>query len=209
MINLQVPLDNLKKDYPKFYDFFKNTLKNSQSRFRNYDDDRFKCFYYLGFFMKPSQKTDEYYERLSKMSWDERLKEEYKKVRITITMTAGKFALADQTKELCDTLTPTLDEIVARKIYFEQTSMEFPNNDIINSIPNINELKDKFDKEIKEQNNILEILNEIGDRDFDNMNKKNKNLKPEELLNKLIEEEKYEEAEELIKNNPELKKREE
>jgi hypothetical protein len=198
MINLEIKLDVLKEDYPSFFEFFKDALNHSQSRFKNYKESNYKCYYYVGFYLKPSQKTEDYYEKLYKMLWDERIKEEYSKSRVTLTMVAGKFAISDQTKEISQTVKPVLDEIIARKMYLEQKYLGEDNNDILNSIPNFNELKDKIEKELEMQKDFLESLGLNITRE--------KELNPQDRLKKLIDEEKYEEADELINKYPELKK---
>lgn len=201
MINIEVKLENLKKDYKDFYTFFKDALENSQSRFKSYKEEKYKCYYHVGFFMKPSQKTDEYYEELFKMKWEDRTQEEYKKARVTITMIAGKFALSDQTLELCDTVRPLLDEIISRKMYMEQTTRDIPNDEVLNSIPDLEELKIKIENEKDAQQDFMESLGmKLGHP--------GKELTPQDILKNLIDDEKYEEAEELIKKHPELKKRE-
>lgn len=205
MMNLEVKLEDLKNDYPDFYNFFKDALANSQSRFKNYKEEKYKCFYYVGFFMKPSQKTEEYCETLSNMKWEERVIEEYKKTRVTITMISGKFALSDQTIEICDTIKPFLDEIISRKMYFEQMSNEDgPNEEVLESIPDLEELKLKIEEEKEAQKDFLESM---GLKLGMNVSSDKKELTPQDMLNKLIDDEKYEEAEELIKKHPELKKR--
>ena len=201
MVNIKVKLDTLKNDYPGFYKFFKDSIKNSQSRFKDYEDEKYKCYYYIGFYMLPSQKTEEYYGKLMSMKWEDRIKEEYKKVRVTITIVAGKFAISDQTKDITDTSKPYIDEIVKRKIYMEQTQSENPDNDILNSIPNLDDLKDRIESDMNDRNKLLEMLG------IENTKNDNKNPKPQDLLRKLIENEKYEDAEKLIKEHPELKKR--
>lgn len=198
MINLEIKLDVLKEDYPTFFEFFKDALNHSQSRFKDYNENKYKCYYYVGFYMKSSQKTEEYYQELYKMLWDERIKEEYSKARVTLTMVAGKFAISDQTTEISETVKPVLDEIIARKIYLEQKYLGEDNNDILNSIPNFNELKDKIEKELEMQKDFLESLGLNITRE--------KELNPQDRLKKLIDEEKYEEAEELINKHSELKK---
>lgn len=200
MINLQVKIEKLKKDYPDFYNFFKNTLKNSQSSYKNYEEDKYKCYYYIGFYMKPSQKTEKYYNELYNLKWDERIKKEYEKIRITITMVAGKFAISDQTKEISDTVKPIIDEIVSRKMIFEQKKIQ--NEEVYNSIPNVKELEEKIQKEIEAQKDFLEAIGIETETNIE----RSENLSPQDRLNKLIENENYEEANDLIKQHPELKR---
>ena len=40
MINLQIKLETLKNEYPRFYEFFKDALNHSQSRFKDYKEDK-------------------------------------------------------------------------------------------------------------------------------------------------------------------------
>jgi len=213
MINTEIKLEELKSDYPIFYKFFKDTLANSQSRFKDYKEKTFKCFYYIGFYMLPSQKTDDYYEKLLTLKFDDRLKEEIKKVRVTITMVVGKFALSDQTKEIGENVKPLLIDIVSRKMYFEQMMRENPDQEIINSIPNLEDLIKKIEQEQKQGLDLLEKMG-LSKEDIESNIivggggfTKSKNLSPQEMLNELIQNEDYEKAEELIKNHPELKKR--
>jgi len=200
MINLEIQLDKLKIDYPLFYNFFKESLNNSQSRFKNYKESRYRCYYYVESYMKPSQKTKEYYKNLYKLKWDDRKREELKKTKVIITMVVGKFAMSDQTNVICDTIKPILDQIISRKIYIEQTSMNETDNEIINSIPDIENLKQKIEEEIKMQKDFIETLG------FGNNIQREKNLTPQDRLKKLIDNEDYEGANEIIKKHPELKK---
>jgi hypothetical protein len=202
MIYVEVDLENLKSDYPEFYNFFRITLSNSVGKYKNYPDKKMKCYYYLGFYMLPSKKTDEYYENLYKMKWDERLDEEKKKAKVTITMVAGKFALSDQIPRIGESLYPFFEEIVARKMYFEQMTMDEPDEEIINSIPNIEELKEKIQEEQEQADEIIDIF--TGENGGIN---KQRELSPDELYQKLLENEEYEEINELLKNHPELKRK--
>ena len=197
MIAVNVKLSDFIKDYPDFYNFFKDTLSRSNSKFKSYKESKYRCYYYIGTYMKPSKMTDDYYEKLYKMKWEERLAEEISKTRITMVVTAGKFAISDQTKEISKTLMPVIEAVVARKIYAEQMYIG-ADDDIIMSIPNIEELKEKIEKEKKSAENFLDKLGA----------KMNKQMSPQEILSKLIDEEKYEEAENFINKHPELRKRE-
>lgn len=201
MISLQINLDSLKIDYPDFYDFFKFALKNSNSKFKNYNENKYKCYYYISFYINSKQKTNEYYDNLYNMLFDDRLKEELSKTRVTITMTSGKFLLSDQTDILTDYIKNIVKEITAWKMYSEQIDKEIPDLKIINSIPNKDELEKKL-KEIKNiQKNIIEMMGLDIDVDI-NIDEK---LEPNKILKKLISEEKYEEANKLLNIYPELK----
>jgi len=198
MINLEIKLDVLKEDYPSFFEFFKDALNHSQSRFKNYNEDKYKCYYYIGFHVKPKQKTKEYYDNLYQMLWDERKEEEYLKARVALTMVAGKFAISDQTMEISETVKPILNEIISRKMYFEQKNFGFKNKDILNSIPDIEILKIKIEEELEVQKDFLESIGLNVTRQ--------KELTPQDRLKNLIDEEKYEEADELVNKYPYLKK---
>jgi len=217
-MNTEIKLEELKSDYPIFYKFFKDTLANSQSRFKDYKESRYKCYYYIGFYMLPSQKTDEYYENLFTLKFEDRLKEELKKVRVTITMVVGKFALSDQTKEIGEHVKPLVADIVSRKMYMEQMTQEDPDQEILDSIPNLDELLQKLEDEQKANLDMLEKMGlskedieeglaKGGIIDGGGFTKPKKDLSPQEMLNELIQNEDYEKAEELIKQHPELKKR--
>ena len=213
-MNIEIKLEKLKTDYPAFYQFFKDTLAHSQSRFKDYKEKKYKCFYYIGFYMLPSQKTDEYYENLYTLKFEDRLKKEMKKSRVTITMVVGKFALTDQTKDLGEHVIPLLSDIVSRKMYMEQMTKEEPDQEIIDSIPNLDKLLKKMEDEQKAGEDMLEKMG-LSMEDIINSGGggtrlkpvTSKNLSPQEMLNQLIDNEDYEEAEKLIKEHPELKKR--
>jgi hypothetical protein len=198
-MKLQVDLENFKNDYPEFYDFFKNTLKNSNSKFKTYSDEKIKCYYDIGFFVMTSKKTQEYYDKLNTMVWDERKIEEYKKTRITITLSIGKFSLSDQTTKITDTIIPILDDLISKKIFIEQISMGNEDNDIINSIPNLDLIKEEYEKQKEMVNNLTMMFSDI----------EKKPKTPQEELNYLIKNEKYEDAKNFIKEHPELKIRDE
>jgi len=206
MISLQIKLDVLKTDYPDFYKFFKDTLHNSQSPFKDRKEDKYKCFYYVGFYMFPSQKTEEYYENLYSLKYEDRIKEEYKKVKVTITMLSGKFVLSDQTSEVSEFVKPFIDEIISKKMYFEQMSdEEGPNDEILNSIPDLEDVIEKIEEEKNIGKNFLESIGIKMGAEV----KEEKEIMPQDMLNKLISDEKYEEADEFIKEHPNLKKRDE
>jgi hypothetical protein len=205
MINFEVTVDTLKEDYPVFFNFFKNTLNNSNSKFKNYTESKYKCYYSLGFYMKPSQKNEEYYQHLLSLDWENRRIEEYKKARVTITIVSGKFIISDQTSDLCDVLKNVIDEIVSRKIYSEQQLLDEPNEDIINSIPDLEKLEENLEKEREVKQNFVEELGKMFSMDT----KDNKKLNLNEQLDQLINDEKYEEADEFIKKYPNLKKKKE
>lgn len=212
MINIEIKLENLKIDYPNFFNFFKDTLSHSQSKFKDYKESKYNCYYYIGFYMLTSQKTDEYYHKLITLKWEDRKKEEYKKAKITITMVVGKFVLSDQTTEISENIKPYLDEIIARKIYGEQMSIGEPNEEIVNSIPNVDEIIEKIENEQKDNQEMLEKMG-LNVKDFvkggGTTTLETKEISTQEMLNQLIQNEDYEKAEELIKNYPELKKRDE
>lgn len=212
-MNIEIKLEELKSDYPAFYQFFKDTLANSQSRFKDYKEKRYKCYYFLGFYILPSQKTEEYYENLYSLKFDDRFNEELKKTRVTITMVVGKFALSDQTKEINEGVLSYLKDIVSRKIYMEQMMKEDPDQEIIDSIPNLDEMLKKMEKEQQSGIDMLEKMG-LSKEDIEDKFKGSggglktlKKLSPQEMLKKLVENEEFEEAEELIKKHPELKKR--
>ncbi len=200
MVTLQVDLARLKSDYPGFYDFFKDTLDRSNSKFKTYKEDKYKCFYYVGFYLKPSQKTEEYYDKLYSMKFDERLVEERGKLRVTITIVAGQFAISDQTNDLADTFNDVITYIVSRKMYFEQLKLN--NKDVIDSIPNYDEIESKIHEEQEMLNEFFETMG-MKVKSLENKN----NLTPAQRLKQLIDEEKYEEADEFLSEHPELKKR--
>jgi len=201
MISIQVKLDKLKIEYPDIYEFFLTTLRNSNSKYKNYSENKIKCYYYLGFYMLPSKKTKEYYENLYTLKYDQRKIEERKKVKITITLVAGKFALSDQRNMNGETLEKIFNEIVKRKIYTEQ--LEIQNDEIINSIPDLDDFVKKLKKEQEQNRKLMEDI--FSDSNF--LINKQKKMSPQEQLNKLIDNEKYEEANNFIKKHPELKKR--
>jgi hypothetical protein len=147
------------------------------------------------------KKTNKYYENLYTLKYNQRKIEERKKVKITITMVAGKFALSDQRNMNGETLENVFNEIVKRKIYGEQ--LKFQNDDIINSIPNLDDFIEKLKKEQEQNRKLMEDI--FNDSNF--LIKEQKKLSPQEQLNKLIDNEKYEEANNFIKKHPELKKR--
>jgi len=198
MISLQVKIEDLKNDYPEFYDFFLTTLRNSQSKFKNYSEKKFKCYYYLGFYMKRSKQTEDYYENLYQLEYNDRIIEEQKKARVTITLVAGKFALSDQKNEIGDKLESTFNDLVRRKMYYEQLKIQ--NDDVLKSIPDLDKLIKQIENEQEKTNNFM---SEVFGEGFT----KQKELSPQERLNQLIENEDFEGANEFIKKHPELKRK--
>ena len=203
MVNLEIKLEKLKEDYPEFYSFFKEALHNSQSKFKNNKEDKYRCYYYVNSFIKPSQRTDDYYKNLYNMKWEERSKEEYSKFKVTITMVSGKFAISDQTNVIAESLNPIIDEIIGRKMYLEQKYFEFKNIEVLESIPNLEELKNKIEEELENQKEFIKMIGLKLETNFKEQN----DISPQDMLKKLINEEKYEDAEELINKFPELKRK--
>jgi hypothetical protein len=203
MIALEIKLEKLKEEYSDFYDFFKQSLEISNSRFKDHKEEKYKCFYYVGFYMKPSEKTDEYYQELYKKHYDDRLEEELTKARVTITIVAGKFAISDQVVEVSDTVKPIIGEIVKRKMIMEQTVGGDPDDDVLHSIPGYDDLVEKMQDEQEMQKDFLESM---GLDDLLGI-KREKELTPDQTLKRLIDEERYEEAEDLLEDHPELRKK--
>jgi len=201
MMTLNVKIDQLKKDYPNFYKFFKDSLLHSNSKYKDYKESKYKCSYYVGFYMLKSQKTKEYYNNLYSLLWEDRLKEEYKKIRVSITVSVGKFMISDQTNELNETVNSYIKEIVSRKIYYEQMNMDETDTDVLNSIPDLDILIEKIDEETKHNQDFIEQLSEKLGISY----KKGKELTSEDKLKKLIDDEKYEEADQFLIDNPDLK----
>lgn len=203
MINLEIYLNKFKDDYPDFFNFFKNVLLNSDSKYKHYDESKYRCYYHIGFYLKSEQKNDEYYKNIYNMKWEDRMKEEYSKVRITVTLKVGNFVISDQTNYITDNIKSFLNEAISRKMYVEQNYYSNnPNYDILNSIPNIDDIKIMYDQEIKNQMNFIESIFQKSGKD---LIKKHNNLSPKEMLENLIRDEKYEEANVLINEYPELK----
>jgi hypothetical protein len=85
----------------------------------------------------------------------------------------------------------------------EQTVGGDPDDDVLHSIPGYDDLVEKMQDEQEMQKDFLESM---GLDDLLGI-KREKELTPDQTLKRLIDEERYEEAEDLLEDHPELRKK--
>ena len=138
---------DVKKSFSKTYKEFMKLLKNSKSKDKDFDKDNIQWFLSYGFFVKKAKTPQEKAEREIKqnneksMLFDERLEYNLSKVRVNVTMKAKNFTLTDRVYDeeykLPTTLLEIISEDIKLKMRFEL--IKNPNEDILNSIPKLNE----------------------------------------------------------------------
>jgi hypothetical protein len=120
-----------------------NILRNSNSRYKEYDSEKIKWFYSFSYFTKKSEKTPEYYENLYKMPFEDRLKCEMNRVRLSLGFSAGHFYISDRVDKITDIIKDIVTSITYKKILFESELLG--DDSILKTIPFVieNDLKEK------------------------------------------------------------------
>lgn len=139
MVTIMVTSDIVAKEYEKESRELINLLRNSNSKYKDTDENKMSWLYSFSFFKNKGEYTPEYYEKLYKMEYDERYEEELKKVRVNISMSAGYFCIMDRVSSVSDTVKDALKIITTQKMINEQafllekTGEQY--NNVLDSIP--------------------------------------------------------------------------
>ena len=148
-----IPYEIVCKDYEKESNDLINTLRNSDSVFKDLELDKVKWFYSFSYFINKGENTAEYYEALYKMPYDERLEAELKKVRVSLAISGvlttkldpdknylkfeQSFYLTDRVSEISDMVKQGVKAVTIQKMVNEA---EFTGDDsVLKSIPFVTE----------------------------------------------------------------------
>lgn len=142
MISIQVTREMVFSDYEEDANKLLNILRNSNSKYKDIEIDKIVWGYSFSYFKAKSDNKDEYYEMLYSLPYENRLVEEYKKVRVNLMMSAGQFYISDRVSKPNDFIPEILKNIVnvvtIKKMLAEQSLIN--NEEVINSIPDISEM---------------------------------------------------------------------
>jgi hypothetical protein len=133
MVTVKVNYETVSKDCPKKVDSFLNILRNSDSKDRDIDLLKINWIYSFSYFMKKSDNSQKYYEYLYNLPYEERLKEELKKVRVSLVLSAVNFHITDRVDGVPDSLVEVVKFMTVQKMVNEQAHIQ--NLDVIASIP--------------------------------------------------------------------------
>jgi len=120
MITIPVDRNTVYKEYKKEAVNLLNLFRKSDSRYKDIDDNKIVWYYTFSYFIKREDKNDpEYYNRLHKMSYEDRLKEELKKVRVSIGFSANYFYISDRVDGIPEIVRKTVEDLTHKKMLFE------------------------------------------------------------------------------------------
>lgn len=145
MNTIKVTREDVERDYPAIYNEFVESLRTSNSLSRKMDLEKAKWFYTWGSFVKKAKtNADKILKDLKTndkfgMMFDERLELELSKIRINVTMEAGKFLRGDRARKMLDIPEPIKDLVTeTTKIQMILEQRQHNNQNVVNSIPEIN-----------------------------------------------------------------------
>jgi hypothetical protein len=139
MVTIVVEGDVVAKEYEKESKELISLLRNSNSKYKDTEESKMEWLYSFSFFKNKGEYTPEYYEKLFKMEFDERYAEELKKIRVSLSMSAGYFYITDRVSNVSETIKQALKMITAQKMVNEQafllkkTGKQYDN--VVDSIP--------------------------------------------------------------------------
>lgn len=151
----------------------KNILK------KEINEDKIVTFYHYGYFLPKIENKEEYYsdqfERYSKMPFEERLAEEFSKVRVNVTVKIGSFMMTNRLEkgDIPSIVKDVVSEVTKYKMVFEGGVHN--NSEVIDSIPafdtsivSFDLIKDHIKSESKNYD-IDEILDKISENGMDSL----------------------------------------
>jgi len=134
MVTLMVNYEVVEKEYGKESGEFIYLLRGSNSKSKDTEIDKIAWLYAFSYFKNKSEFTPEYYENLFHMKFDERLEEEISKVRVNLSMSAGRFYMTDRVSSpVSDTIKEVVKFVTIQKMVNEQAHIG--DQEVIDSIP--------------------------------------------------------------------------
>jgi hypothetical protein len=133
MVTVKANYEIVSKEYGDKVKSFLNILRNSDSKDKAIELDKIKWIYSFSYFRKKTENSQEYYEYLYNLPYDERLKEELKKVRVSLVLSAVHFHITDRVDGVPDSLVEVVKFMTIQKMVNEQEQIQ--NQEVIDSIP--------------------------------------------------------------------------
>lgn len=133
MVTVIVNYEIVMKEYEKEAQIFIDTLKNSNSKYKNTEVEKIKWMYSFSYFKNKGEYTQEYYENLYHMKFEDRLEEELSKVRVNLSMSAGHFYISDRISGISDSIKEAVKIITIQKMINEQDQIQ--DQEVIDTIP--------------------------------------------------------------------------
>jgi hypothetical protein len=150
-------------------------------------EDDIQVFCSFGYFVPKSHngdKFEEISEMSSKMLFQDRLNFEMSKIRVNLTVKVGNFTITDRLPKgiIFESVMKVVTELTKVKMTIESEFID--NQDIKNSIPEIDKsiidfeiIKDVVNKDYKEVNfNVDDILDKISNQGIDSLSEDEKNF---------------------------------
>jgi hypothetical protein len=145
MNTIKVTAEDVQNDYQSVYDDFISDLRDSNSLSRNIDEEKINWFYSWGSFVKKTKTHEDRVLRDLKnqesleMEFEDRLEFEISKIRVTITMEAGKYTRGDRVRKRFDVSEKVIQMVGEQtKLRMLLEQKELDNQDIIDTVPAIN-----------------------------------------------------------------------
>lgn len=161
MVSMIIPNELVKTEYEKDAQRLLDILRKSESKYKDILEDKIRWAYSFSYFKNKGEYTPEYYEKLYNMTFDERYDEELKKVRVSISLSAGYFYITDRVDGVSESVKNALKMVTAQKMINEQAVITErtgeENEEVIKSIPIPKEdqkptsLQDQLEKAIEEE----------------------------------------------------------
>lgn len=191
MFTIEAIKDDVLKDYPQIQEWI-DIAKYSILK-KDINEDKLEFYYSYGYFLPSTKSYDEedrikFYENLNQvqttMKFDQRLNFELSKVRVNITMKIGNFVLSNRMPKgfVPKNVLDIVREITKVKMTIEGEMHE--NQEVINSIPEIDKsivsfeiIKDVINNDYKDQKvdfDLDSILDKIGNQGIDSLSKEEK-----------------------------------
>jgi hypothetical protein len=182
-------IDTNREDVLEDFPFIQEWIDTAQKVFikKEIDESKIEFYYSYGFFVpKVENKQELYtdmYEKSSKMLFDDRLTFELSKVRVNITMKIGNFILSNRLEKgsVPEIVGKIVEEITKVKMTVEGDYHD--NQEVIDSIPDIDPEIIKFEavneivnKDLPEgmNFNMDDLLDKIGKKGMDSLSDEEK-----------------------------------
>lgn len=170
------------------FEIVKEWVNNIHSNIlkKEISEDKIVTFYHYGYFLPKVSNKEEYYsdqfERYSKMPFEERLAEEFSKVRVNVTIKIGSFMMTNRLEkgDIPQIVKDVVTEVTKYKMVFEGGIHN--NSDVIDTIPQFDTsivsfdlIKDQIKSESKNYD-IDDILDKISENGMDSLSEEEKDF---------------------------------
>lgn len=123
MITMLVNYDIVRKEYEKESNDLITLLRNSNSKNKDIEIEKINWIYSFSYFVKKGENTEDYYEQLVKLPYDERLSVELKKVRVNLSLYAGHFYISDRVEGVSEIVKKVVEKITVKKMTNEAETL--------------------------------------------------------------------------------------